>query len=136
MVVAITQKQWSGLVKSLRLEERIAQIESAQGVSFEKDEGQRFLHRDALFPLFEQAIAAQQLTELRERFEAHGVCWSPYLNLSRALKEDPRLSLASSLFTEIDQPSGSRYPAPGQLPPSMAATVSRLPRASPGRAHG
>jgi 2-methylfumaryl-CoA isomerase len=123
MVVAITRKQWTGLVAALQLEAAVAAVETARGVSFAKDEGQRFLHRDALFPLFERAIAALPLAQLRERFEAQGVCWGPYLPLSRAMKEDPRLSLASPLFTELEHPSGERYPAPG-----AAATFTRAQR--------
>lgn len=113
MVVAITQRQWTGLVTSLALDAQVDQVESRLGVAFARDEGARFLHRDALFPLFEAAIAGLRLEQLRERFERHGVCWSTYLPLSRALLEDPRLSLASALFSEFDHPSGLRYPAPG-----------------------
>lgn len=113
MVVAITKRQWTGLVAALELGTPIAELEARLGLSFARDEGLRFIHRDALFPLVEQAVAARPLAQLRERFEAQGVCWSPYRVLSRALREDPRLSLASSLFDELDHPSGHRYPAPG-----------------------
>ena len=123
MVVAITRRQWTGLVSSLQLEEPVAKIESRLGISFEKDEGQRFVHRDVLFPLFEQAIGALAFAQLRERFDAAGVCWGPYLPLSRALREDARLSLTSPLFTEMEHPSGHRYPAPGP-----AATLSGTAR--------
>ncbi|RZL91603.1 MAG: carnitine dehydratase [Variovorax sp.] len=119
MVVAITRRQWTGLLAALNLEQAVAQTESRFGISFERDEGLRFVHRDALFPMFEQAIGALPLEQLRMRFDAAGVCWSPYLKLSRALREDPRLSLASSMFSELDHPSGHRYPAPG-----AAATLS------------
>ncbi len=123
MVVAITRKQWTGLVASLGLQAEVGALESARGVSFAADEGQRFIQRAALFPLFERAIAALPLAQLRGRFEEHGVCWSKYLPLGRALQEDPRLSLASPLFDELDHPSGSRYPAPGP-----AATFADTPR--------
>lgn len=113
MVVAITRRQWTGLVASLALDAQVAQVEAARGVSFAKDEGARFVHRDALFPLVEAAIAALPLAQVRERFDRNGVCWSPYLTLSRGLKEDPRLSLASSLFSDLTHPSGATYPAPG-----------------------
>jgi 2-methylfumaryl-CoA isomerase len=113
MVVAITKRQWTGLVSSLGLEAQVAQVEAQRGVAFTRDEGARFLQRDALFPLFEAAIAALPLAQVRERFDRHGVCWSMYMPLSRGLKEDPRLSLASPLFDELMHPSGMRYPAPG-----------------------
>ena len=123
MVVAITRRQWTGLLKSLKLEQQIAQVEAAVGVSFASDEGQRFVHRHALFPLFEQAIGALALAQVRTTFDANAVCWSPYYTLQRGMKEDPRLSLASPVFNEIDHPSGLRYAAPG-----AAATFAGLKR--------
>ncbi|MEJ8847771.1 CoA transferase [Variovorax rhizosphaerae] len=123
MVAAITRRQWTGLLAALQIEQAVARLESVLGVSFEKDEGQRFVHREALFPLVEQAIGALPLGPLRTRFDGAGVCWSPYMTLSRALREDPRLSLASSMFSELAHPSGHRYPAPG-----AAATLSGIER--------
>lgn len=113
MAVAITPRQWTGLLAALGLGPAVAQLEARLGVSFARDEGLRFVHREALFPLFEQAVGALQLDALRARFDAQGVCWSPYRTLSRALAEDPRLSLAAPMFDELEHPSGHRYPAPG-----------------------
>jgi len=113
MVAAITRKQWTGLLTALRLAQAVAALEARLGLSFERDEGQRFVHRASLFPLFEQAIGALPVAALRAAFDAHDVCWSPYRTLSQGLREDPRLSLASPLFTELEHPSGQRYPAPG-----------------------
>ena len=119
MLVAITRKQWTGLVASLGLQQAVAELEARLGVSFAKEEGQRFIHRAELMPLFERAVAARPLAQLRERFDAEAVCWSTYGTLGRAVREDPRLSLAGPLFTELEHPSGQRYPAPG-----AAATFS------------
>jgi 2-methylfumaryl-CoA isomerase len=113
MVVAITRRQWTGLLASLDLAARVSEIEQVLGVSFERDEGQRFIHRGRLFPLFEQAIGVLPLAALRTRFDAEDVCWSEYRTLSQAFAHDPRLSLQSPLFTLMDHPSGDRYPAPG-----------------------
>jgi 2-methylfumaryl-CoA isomerase len=113
MVVAITGRQWTGLVEALGLQEPTAALEASLGVSFAGDEGQRFVHRDALFPLFEQAIGGLPLDALRGRFEANGVLWSTYQSLSTALQHDPRLSLDGPLFSMLEHPSGLRYPAPG-----------------------
>lgn len=123
MVAAITAKQWSSLLAALQLEGAVAQLEARLGVSFARDEGLRFVHRAELFPLVEQAIGALPLGEVRERFDARGVCWSTYRPLSRAMAEDPRLSLSSPLFSPVDHPSGDRYAAPG-----AAATWAGVPR--------
>jgi 2-methylfumaryl-CoA isomerase len=123
MVVAITARQWSGLVGALQLGPAIAAVEAARGVSFALDEGLRFEHRDALFPLFEQAIGALPLAALQPAFDAAGVCWSPYRTLRRALDEDPHFDTRRDLFTTLDHPSGHRYPAPGAM-----GTFTGLPR--------
>ncbi len=123
MVVAITAKQWSGLLAALQLQSAMAELEKALKVSFALDEGVRFTHRDMLFPIFEHAIGACTLVELQGRFEPNGVCWGPYRTLSRGLAEDPHLSLDRPLFNLLDHPSGHRYPAPG-----AAATLDGTPR--------
>lgn len=129
MVVAITRRQWSALVESLALGQQVGRLEAASGVSFAEDEGARFVHREALFPLFEQAIGALPLAQLRATFQANAVCWAPYYTLERGMKEDPRLALAKPLFDELEHPSGHRYAAPG-----AAATFAGRERGSVVRA--
>jgi 2-methylfumaryl-CoA isomerase len=113
MVVAITPKQWSALLESLQVQGAIAEIEAALKLSFARDEGLRFTHRDALFPVFERAIAGLTLADLQSRLDRLGVCWGPYRTLREGLDKDPRLSLARPLFSMLEHPSGYRYPAPG-----------------------
>jgi len=115
MVVAITGRQWSGLVASLDLQTPVAALEASLGADFTADEGQRFVHRDRLFPLFERAIGALALDAVRQRFDSGGVLWSTYQTLRTAIERDPRLSLDSPLFAMLDHPSGLRYPAPGAV---------------------
>lgn len=115
MVVAITARQWSGLVKALQLGGAIAALEASIGARFAHDEGLRFRHRDALFPVFEQAIATRTLADLQEVFDANAACWAPYRTLRHALEEEPRFSTNQELFTTVDHPSGDRYPAPGAM---------------------
>jgi 2-methylfumaryl-CoA isomerase len=129
MVVAITGRQWTALVESLALQQETAALEASLGVAFATDEGLRFVHRDALFPLFERAIGPLTLKELRNRFEGKGVLWSTYQTLGAALAQDPHLSVDSPLFSMLDHPSGLRYPAPG-----AAATFHASERAEAVRA--
>jgi len=129
MVVAITARQWSGLVAALQLGDAIAALEAALGESFARDEGVRFRHREALFSLFEEAIGARPLSALQGGFETNAVCWAPYRTLRRALDEDPRFSIASDLFTTLDHPSGHRYPAPGAMASFQGVSREAVPRA-------
>lgn len=129
MVVAITPRQWTGLVKSLDLGAAMAGIEAALGVSFTKDEGLRFTHRSVLTPLVEAAIALRHADALGSAFDANGVCWGPYHTLKSALTEEPRLVSTNPLFSSVAHPSGLTYPTPG-----AAASFSHGERANATRA--
>lgn len=131
MLAAITARQWSGLVKALQLGPAIAAIEASLGVSFAVDEGERFRHREALFPVFEKAIGALALAHLQQAFDANGVCWAPYRTLRGALNEDPHFDTGRELFTTLEHPSGHRYPAPGAMASFQGLArqpVARAPR--------
>jgi 2-methylfumaryl-CoA isomerase len=129
MIVALTPRQWSGLVSALQLEPAIAELESALGVSLAKDEGLRFEHRERLTPLVEAAVACRHSHELATSFEANGVCWGPFRTLKSALADEPRLVSANPVFASMEHPSGERYPAPG-----AAATFTQRAREAPIRA--
>jgi len=124
IVVAITPRQWSGLVATLDLAEPVAAIETELGVSFAKDEGLRFQHRARLFPLFEQAFARRTVVALQPAFDAGGVTWGRYRSLHEAVTSDKRLFTENSQFQALAHPSGLAYPAAGP-----AATLSGEPRA-------
>jgi 2-methylfumaryl-CoA isomerase len=122
MIVAITARQWRGLVKTLGLEAPIAALEAELGVSFATAEAERYRRRDRLFPLFEAAFAARTAEELAPAFEAEGVCWSQYRTLSEA-SHDAAIFAGNAVFGQADQPSGLAYPSPGP-----AATLAGEPR--------
>jgi 2-methylfumaryl-CoA isomerase len=131
MVVAISARQWSGLVNCLGLGDAVAEVEQYAGVSFAKDEGLRFEHRDALFPLFELAIAQRSAAELGPLFDANGVCWGPYHTLKSGMASEPRLVSGNPLFSAVAHPSGLTYPTPGAaatLPQSERAGAKPTPR--------
>jgi len=129
MLVAITPRQWTGALKCLAIAEGVARLEAELGVSFAADEGLRFAHRDPLFALFEAGFAARDLADLAPAFEAEGVCWGPYQPLERAAA-DPRLMAGNPLFTDLDHPSGQRYPAPG-FAATLPQDARRPARAAP-----
>jgi 2-methylfumaryl-CoA isomerase len=113
MVVAITPRQWTGLVKVLGLEAEVAALEHERGVSFAKDEGIRFDHSDVLMPLIERAVKQRRSADLGEAFEANAVCWSQYRTLKAALAEDAYFGAGNPVLSTLDHVSGRRYPAAG-----------------------
>ncbi len=112
MVVAITARQWRNLVEALGLKDAVAALEAELGVSFATDEGLRFTWRDRLNPLFEAAFARRSLSELAPLLDGAGVTHGAYQSLSQAVSSDGRLA---ANLSEIDHPSGHRYPTPGPV---------------------
>jgi 2-methylfumaryl-CoA isomerase len=131
MLVAITARQWKGLLAALGLEAEVAALEQRHGVRFETDDGARFMHRDALFALVQARIGARSAAELAPVFDRNAVCWGPYQTVREALAQDPRLSAANPMFQPVAQPSGERYLAagfPGILAGAARAAVRPAPR--------
>ena len=130
MVIAITARQWSGLVAALGLQTHISELESELGVRFDREEGVRFTHRRRLVPLIESAIAGRRAADLTAAFEIRAVCWAPYQTLYQAVSADPYFSSANPILSMIEHPSGQRYLAPG-----AAASLPSEPRRAAAPAH-
>ncbi|AUW58165.1 carnitine dehydratase [Sphingobium sp. SCG-1] len=128
MVTAISQKQWNGLLAALAITDKVMALESALGLSFAKDEGLRFDHREALNAIVGAAIAERPLAALAEAFEDNGVTWAPYRSLSEGLRQDPRIG-ENPISSMVDHLTGTRYPTPG-----AAGTIPQRPRVEPTRA--
>ncbi|MEP7007179.1 MAG: CoA transferase [Sphingomonas bacterium] len=113
IVVAITPRQWAGLVEALDLAAPVAALEAELGVAFKRDEGARFTHRQRLFPVFEAAFARRTAADLQPLFDAGGVTWGRYQSLHKAVTTDARLFTENPQFQTIAHPSGLSYPAAG-----------------------
>jgi 2-methylfumaryl-CoA isomerase len=131
MVVAITQRQWSGLLLSLEMESEIRVLEATEKVSFAEDDGLRFVHREAIFAIVEKKMAAMNFAMLAKRFDKNAVCWGPYQTVREALRDDARLSAKNPLFQMQEHPSGAPYLTAG-FPPEFRnearGRVARAPR--------
>lgn len=114
MLLCITPKQWEKALDVLGIKAGVAEVEARVGLSFDRDEGLRFTHREKLYPLFEAAFAAKTAAELAPAFDAGGVTWGSYQTLEAAL-EDRRLFKDNPMFETVRHPSGLTYPAPGAM---------------------
>jgi len=121
----VTPRQWANLVSALDLGEAVARIEAERGVYFAREDGLRYIHRDALYPLFEAAIAARAHPDLAAAFDAGGIVHSAYRTLLDAAR-DPELVANNPIFGAAENPSGVAYPAAGAF-----ATVPQLKRGPP-----
>ena len=131
MIVAITPKQWTGLIGALGLAQAVAALESELGVDFASDEGARYSHRARVDALVEAALARRPLSACAEVFEATGCTWSVYRNLSDALAKEPRLFGENPVFAPVTHAGGDTYPTPGapaRLPGDERAAPPPAPR--------
>lgn len=127
MLVAITPKQWNGLVTALGIEGEMAALEGELGVNLAKDEGARFTHRAKVDPVFERAIATFPLEELGPMFDEAGCTWSVYRSLHEALSTEPRLFGENPIFSDVTHAGGMTYPTPGAF--ARLPADERLPAA-------
>ena len=126
MIVVVTHRQWANLLAALNLTDAVAAVEAQRGVSFAKDDGLRFDHRDALFPLFEAAIAARDHADLAAAFDAGGIVHSAYRTMLDAVSDDRLVGQNPMFSASTNNPSGFAYPAAGPF-----GTVPQQDRGAP-----
>jgi 2-methylfumaryl-CoA isomerase len=124
MVVAISDKQWTGLCESTGTAGAIAELALHLGADFQ-DEGQRFMARDAISLHLAPWFGRRTLAEVATALDAHGVCWGPYQSFTQMVAQDPRCSTANPMFGEVDQPGVGRILSAGS--PLAPAGVGRTP---------
>lgn len=125
MIVVVTPRQWANLVAILSLGPAVTAIEAERNVNFARDDGSRFTHRDALYPLFEAAIATRAHADLVSAFDTNGIVHSAYRTMFDAAN-DPALVADNPVFGRALNPSGLDYPAAGSF-----ATIPQLNRNEP-----
>lgn len=125
MIMAITPRQWRGLLSVLEIEQQVSDVETARGVTFAKDEGVRYEHGDALYPLIESRVCLRQAAELQSALDAVGGCWGEYQSMHEAAKDEV-LVKNNPVFSEIKNPSNYTYPTPGS-----ALTIADHKRSTP-----
>lgn len=115
MIVAITPRQWTGLLKAIGISEEIEALENELGVSFDRDEGIRFKYRDHLVPKISAAIGRFSFREISKILDDANVCWEPYQSLKQAVEQDTRLVKENDLFRAVTHADQNTYPTPSAL---------------------
>jgi 2-methylfumaryl-CoA isomerase len=112
MVVALTLRQWRGLVKATGLGDAFEAVARTMDADLDL-EGDRFKAREVIAAVLAPWIAARSLDEVREAFDAHGVSWGPYQTFKELADSDPRCSTANPMFEMVEQPGIGTYLMPG-----------------------
>ncbi len=129
MIVALTQRQWKGLLKVTGLEADAAALGRRLGLRLEL-EGDRFMARKELSALFSPWFAARRLEEFADAFDRAGVTWSEFRSFAQAVAEDPDLTSGHPMFEVLEQPGIGRYLIPG-LPIEFGACPRESPPVAP-----
>ncbi|WP_419919167.1 CoA transferase [Candidatus Poriferisocius sp.] len=112
-IVAVSARQWTGLVAACGIAGEVAAVESETGLSLTSTDGDRYRVRDRINPMVARWCANRTLAEAAEALDAHGVCWGRYQSMLELVAGDPRCSAANPLFAEVDHPGSGRYLTPG-----------------------
>jgi 2-methylfumaryl-CoA isomerase len=110
MVVALTGRHFRDLTELTGTTKAVAALADTLGADF-TDEGERFLHRDALSGLFAEWFSRHSAEEITAALSATSVLWERYRTFAETAT-DERVT-ANPMFTELDQPRIGRYLAPG-----------------------
>ncbi|QUJ75723.1 CoA transferase [Sulfitobacter albidus] len=129
MVIGLTGRQWTGLVKVTETADAMAHLESRTGASL-RDEGTRWRLRHEITEILKPWFALRAITEIAPLFDKMGLTWSRFRTLKRAVAEDADLSPANPMFREIDQPGAGRFPVPG-APMTFSSGPRKAPQPAP-----
>jgi 2-methylfumaryl-CoA isomerase len=129
MVVAISARQWQGLVAACGMAEAVARIEASRGLDL-GDEGDRWEARDAIADIVGAWCAARPFVEVAAAFSRHDVCWGPYRSVAELVAHDPRCSTANPMFARVDQPGVGELLVPG-VPLAFGAVPREAVRPAP-----
>ena len=101
-VVALTRRQWAALVDVTGTSNAVTELAAEVGADF-TDEGQRFVHREALTRLFEPWFSAHNFAQVADRLETAGVLWGPYQTFRQLVETDVRIR-ENPMFSSVSHP--------------------------------
>ncbi len=125
MVIGLTARQWSGLVKVTETAPEMKQLAQRTGRDL-TDEGVRWELRAEITEILKPWFAARPSSVVAALFDAAKLTWSEFRTIKEAVASDPDLSADNPVFTELMQEGLGRFPVPGHV-----ADFSRLDRETP-----
>ena len=129
MVIALTLRQWKNLCRVTGTETDMNYLSGALNADLDT-EGARWEHRAAITKVLTPWFAARSVADFAELFDKSGVTWSVFRTFAEAVAEDPDISTANPMFSEVDHPGIGRMLTPGS-PFSFAGYGRDVPRPAP-----
>ncbi|WP_432816598.1 CoA transferase [Sulfitobacter sp. JB4-11] len=129
MVIGLTARQWSGLVKVTETADQMAALEARTGKDL-KDEGVRWALRQEITHILKPWFAQHPGPRISQQFDAAGVTWSQFRSVKEAVAEDTDLSPDNPMFEQLHQPGLGTFPVPGS-PMSFSRHARKSPQKAP-----
>jgi len=112
MIVALTPAQWSNLCDATELGPVFNEFGTRMGLDLSKA-GNRFRLRRELAKILESWFHTRMMTEVREIFDVHRVCWAEYRTIREVVEKDPDCSTQNPMFEMLDHPEIGTLLTPG-----------------------
>lgn len=112
MVIGLTNRQWSGLVKVTGTETELASLARRKRVDL-SDEGSRWHYREDITEILKPWFAARPADVVSRLFDEAKLTWSMFRTVKEAVRNDPDLSPENPVFSDVMQPGIGRFPVPG-----------------------
>jgi 2-methylfumaryl-CoA isomerase len=103
MVVALTPAQWTHLCHATDLGTTFNDLGTQMGLDL-SEAGNRFRLRRELAKLLAPWFHTRTMSEVREVFDAHRVCWAEYRTIREVVEKDPDCSTQNPMFQMVDHP--------------------------------
>jgi len=102
MIVAITPRQWRGLVAATATADAVAALERERGLDF-TNESDRFACRRELGDIIATWVGAHRMADVAAAFDRARVLWGPYQTFQQLVREDPRARETNPLVSRLVQ---------------------------------
>ena len=122
MVIGLTDRQWSGLVRATGTASAMELIERRYGVSL-RDEGERWHRRKEITDILKPWFSARRVSDFAEDFDSAGLTWSQFRTVRQALAEDADLGPENPMFSMLDQPGIGEFAVPAH--PAVFSNATR-----------
>ena len=103
MVVALTPAQWTNLCDATELSPAFNDLGERMGLDL-SEAGNRFRLRRELAKILAPWFHTRLMSEVRQIFDAHRVCWAEYRTIREVVEKDPDCSTQNPMFEMVDHP--------------------------------
>lgn len=111
MIVALTERHWSKLVKLTEITDAITGLEKSLRVNLDVEEV-RYRYREVLEALIRPWFEERTFEEVRLNLERAGLLWGPYRSVENLVTDPKSLLNVTDLMENVDQPGVGKYPVP------------------------